>query len=54
MIIKDNSRTTWSSMTVNIEIFKGDYHFTFSPIELILRGKYNYSVWHFTNFSFYQ
>ncbi|ORX98451.1 hypothetical protein LY90DRAFT_519983 [Neocallimastix californiae] len=50
MIIKDKSRTTWSSMTANIEIFKGPYHLAFSPIgEFMLRDNNELSIWHSIN-----
>ncbi|KAG4092778.1 hypothetical protein H8356DRAFT_1404565 [Neocallimastix lanati (nom. inval.)] len=32
MVIKENSRTTWSSMTANIEIFEGPYHLALSKL----------------------
>ncbi|KAL6631909.1 hypothetical protein U3516DRAFT_656493 [Neocallimastix sp. 'constans'] len=50
MVIKDNSRTTWSSNTANIDLFDGPYKIVFSPLgEIILRDKSNYSIWHSIN-----
>ena len=50
MVIKEDSRTMWSSMTANIELFEGPYHLAFSPIgEFILRDKNNYSIWQSLN-----
>jgi len=50
MVIKENGRTMWSSMTSNIELFEAPYHITFSPIgEFILRDKNNYSIWQSLN-----
>ncbi|KAG4081764.1 hypothetical protein H8356DRAFT_1438372 [Neocallimastix lanati (nom. inval.)] len=50
MVIKDNSRTTWSSNTANIDLFDGSYKIVFSPLgEIILRDKSNYSIWHSIN-----
>ena len=38
MVIKEDNRTMWSSMTANINLFKGPYHIDFSPLgEFILR-----------------
>ncbi|KAL6592993.1 hypothetical protein U3516DRAFT_852653 [Neocallimastix sp. 'constans'] len=34
MVIKDNSRTTWSSNTANIDLFDGPYKIVFSPLAL--------------------
>ncbi|KAL6589314.1 hypothetical protein U3516DRAFT_806765 [Neocallimastix sp. 'constans'] len=55
MVIKDNSRTTWSSNTANIDLFDGPYKIVFSPLgEIILRDKSNYSIWHSINpYKFY-
>ncbi|KAG4093689.1 hypothetical protein H8356DRAFT_1402663 [Neocallimastix lanati (nom. inval.)] len=50
MVIKDNSRTTWSSNTANIDLFDGPYKIVFSPLgEIILRDKSNYSIWNSIN-----
>ncbi|KAL6628889.1 hypothetical protein LY90DRAFT_641706 [Neocallimastix californiae] len=50
MVIKDNSRTTWSSNTANIDLFDSPYKIVFSPLgEIILRDKSNYSIWHSIN-----
>ncbi|OUM58767.1 hypothetical protein PIROE2DRAFT_15871, partial [Piromyces sp. E2] len=50
MVIKEDGRTMWSSMTANIELFEPPYHIAFSPIgEFILRDKNNYSVWQSLN-----
>ena len=50
MVIKDNSRTTWSSMTANIELFEKPYHLAFTPLgEFILRDKWDLAIWQSLN-----
>jgi len=50
MVIKENYRTTWSSLTTNIEIFEAPYKIVFTPLgEFLLRDKNNYSVWQSLN-----
>ncbi|KAL6589174.1 hypothetical protein U3516DRAFT_806842 [Neocallimastix sp. 'constans'] len=55
MVIKDNSKTTWSSNTANIDLFDGPYKIVFSQLgEIILRDKSNYSIWYSINpYKFY-
>jgi len=50
IVVKENSRTAWSSSTANISIYEAPYRITFSPLgELILRDKNNYIVWQILN-----
>ncbi|ORX41567.1 hypothetical protein BCR36DRAFT_467702 [Piromyces finnis] len=50
LVIKENSRTMWSSLTANIEIFEAPYILSFSPLgELLLRDKNKFLIWHTVN-----
>ncbi|ORX96173.1 hypothetical protein LY90DRAFT_643553 [Neocallimastix californiae] len=50
MVVKENFRTQWSSLTANIDIFESPYKVVFSPLgELILRDKNMFSVWQTLN-----
>ncbi|ORX82692.1 hypothetical protein BCR32DRAFT_309086 [Anaeromyces robustus] len=50
MVIKEGSRTMWSSDTANISLFEGPYKLLFSPLgEFILRDNNSFTLWHVIN-----
>jgi len=50
LVIKENTRTMWSSLTAEIEMFESPYTLSFSPIgELILRDKNKFIMWETVN-----